>query len=80
MAEFNSCAHLLDNIDEATKKYNEIKLSGGSPLNEMLKMQIKGIQKGQQIYIAHIQFTKAKAQIQFTNAKKQSQKDISKMK
>lgn len=39
MAEFNSCAHLLDNIDEATKKYNEIKLSGGSPLNEMLKMQ-----------------------------------------
>jgi predicted house-cleaning noncanonical NTP pyrophosphatase (MazG superfamily) len=39
MAEFNSCAHLLDNIDEATKKYNEIKLAGGSPLNEMLKMQ-----------------------------------------
>ena len=39
MAEFNSCSHLLNNIDEATKKYNEIKSSGGSPLNEMLKMQ-----------------------------------------
>ena len=39
MAEFNSCARLLDNIDEATKKYNEIKSSNVSPLNEMLKMQ-----------------------------------------
>ena len=39
MAEFNSCAHLLDNINEATKKYNEIKESGGSPFNEILKMQ-----------------------------------------
>ena len=39
MAEFNSCSHLLNNIDEATKKYNEIKSSNGSALNEMLKMQ-----------------------------------------
>ena len=39
MAEFNSCAHLLDNIDEATKKYNEIRKNGGSPFNELLKLQ-----------------------------------------
>ncbi len=39
MAEFNQCAHLLDNIDEATKKYNEIRKNGGSPFNELLKLQ-----------------------------------------
>ena len=42
MAEFNSCAHLLDNIDEATEKYCKVKEWENydvSPLNEMLKMQ-----------------------------------------
>ena len=42
MAEFNSCAHLLDNIDEATEEYCKVKEWENydvSPLNEMLKMQ-----------------------------------------
>lgn len=42
MTEFNSCAHLLDNIDEATEAYCRVKEWENydvSPLNEMLKMQ-----------------------------------------
>ena len=39
MAEFNSCAHLLDNIDEASDTYDEIRKNGGSPFNELLKLQ-----------------------------------------
>ena len=39
MAEFNSCAKLMQNLPEATNALSNVIFNGKSPLNEMLKMQ-----------------------------------------
>jgi hypothetical protein len=39
MAEFNQCAHLMTNIKQASDTYDEIRKNGGSPFNELLKLQ-----------------------------------------